>query len=78
METDFRYRTLLFAPIVTLEADGRYVASAVITDPTNEELTVDVDGKARIRPRRLRTGVDTNSDVMFALTSDLQTQSTNP
>jgi hypothetical protein len=27
-----------------LEADGRYVASAVITDPTNEELTVGVDG----------------------------------
>jgi hypothetical protein len=45
METGVRYRTLLFAPIVTLEADGRYVASAVITNPTNEDLTVDVDAR---------------------------------
>jgi hypothetical protein len=44
METTVRYRTFLIRPIVTVEANGRYAASAVITDPNNEKLTVGVDG----------------------------------
>lgn len=44
METTVRYRTFLIRPMVTVEANGRYPASAVITDLNNEKLTVGVDG----------------------------------
>ena len=41
METTVRYRTFLIRPMVTVEANGRYPASAVITDLNNEKLTND-------------------------------------
>jgi len=44
MTTNIRYRTFLIRPFVTANANGRFAASAVITDPSDEERTVGVDG----------------------------------
>jgi hypothetical protein len=44
MTTNIRYRTFLIRPFVTTNANGRFSASAVITDPSDEERTVGVDG----------------------------------